>query len=329
MKFISFNSYKGGACRTTTCYNTLPYLAKALGATAHRPIIVFDIDLDSMGLTSILTPEHLKSDERLIYSARNLFVDDEEGINDYLRDGKLKNAEDEKYFKYFKRVGNDLGLEDDGAVLFCGADINASTISDDDFVSQKESLPLQALKEALEELDEDDQPVAVIFDCASGLQMSTIAALSMVQKAVVCMRPSLQFRLGTYDYLRKKIPKEIDKSNSGRREIVLLPTSVPANIVSDSDPNREKALKVLNDLRKSTRGLITDGIVDIIKRAGERSLGYVLNSEMAEIDDFGLPEIERFKWEECLLYKEQPITEKEKLLQQKYKQLANILAKEI
>ena len=49
MKIISFNSYKGGACRTTTCYNTLPFLAKELGATSQQPILVFDVDLDSMG----------------------------------------------------------------------------------------------------------------------------------------------------------------------------------------------------------------------------------------------------------------------------------------
>ena len=329
MKLISFNSYKGGACRTTTCYNVLPYLAKVLGATAHQPIIVFDIDLDSMGLTSLLNPQHTNIKTPLTYSARNLFVDDSENINGKIREGRLSSVEDEWYFKYFQRIGEDLGLEDAGSVLFCGADINASTISDDDYNRYKESSPLQDLICAFEELAEEDQPKAIIFDCASGLQMSTIAALSFVHKAVVCMRPSLQFRIGTYDYLMNRIPNVIGRDC--RHEIILVPTSVPSNIVSDSDPNSEKALEVLNDLQINTKDLIIDGIVDPIQLEKESRLGYVLNDEMATSDDFGLPEVERFKWSELLLYKDKnaPLTEREKLLQQKYEQLAGILAKDL
>ena len=328
MKLISFNSYKGGACRTTTCYNILPYLAKKLGATAHQPIIVFDIDLDSMGMTSILNPKHTDIKTPLTYSARNLFVDDTENINGKIREGRLSSVEDEWYFKYFQRVGRDLGLEDEGSVLFCGADINASTISDDDYDRYKESSPLQDLIGAFEDLAEEDQPKAIIFDCASGLQMSTIAALSFVHKAVVCMRPSLQFRIGTYDYLVNRIPKVIGRDC--RHEIILLPTSVPSNIISDSDPNYEKAEKKLNELQISTKELISAGIIDAIQLEDESTLGYVLNDEMAESDDFGLPEVERFKWSELLLYKDKdaPLTERETLLQQKYEQLASILAKD-
>ncbi len=329
MKIISFNSYKGGACRTTTCYNALPYLAKKLGATAQQPILVFDIDLDSMGLTSIFRPNYGRHSERLAYSSRNLFVDDFEEFNERLRRGLVSSVSD-KYFneKNFQRVGNDLGLEDNESVLFCGADENAGTISDDDFRSFKENSPLQTLIMELESFDEGNQPKAIVFDCASGVQMSTVTTFSFVQCAVVCMRPSLQFRLGTYDYLRNKIPREIKKAkNNMRREIILLPTSVAANVVSESDPNYARAVDELDRLRSRTKNRIVD-IVEDIQNVDECILGYTLNSEMAEVDDFGLPEIERFKWQEFLLYKEEALTEKEKLLKKKYEQLAEILARD-
>ena len=332
MKIISFNSYKGGACRTTTCYNTLPYLAKILGATAQQPILVFDIDLDSMGLTSIFRPDYGKTAKPLAYSARNLFVDDSEGINDRLRKGFLSSVRDQWYFgpEHFQRVGNDLGLEDNESVLFCGADENAGTISDDDFRSYKENPPLQTLIMELESLDEEEQPKAIVFDCASGVQMSTIAALSFVQHVVVCMRPTLQFRLGTYDYLCKKIPNEIRKAKDNtRREVILLPTSVASNKISESDPNYDQAIDELDRLRKRTKNRITQEIVDDLQKKDERILGYTLNSQMAELDDFGLPEIERFKWQEFLLYKEEALTESEKHLKKKYEQLAEILAREV
>lgn len=330
MKIISFNSYKGGACRTTTCYNILPYLAKKLGATARQPILVFDIDLDSMGLTSIFRPDYGKPTERLVYSARNLFVDDFEGLNNRLRCGLVSSVRD-KYFgeQSFQRVGTDLGLEDNECVLFCGADENAETVSDDDFRSFKENSPLQTLIMELESFDEEDRPKAIVFDCASGVQMSTVTALSFVQCAVMCMRPSLQFRLGTYDYLRRKIPNEIKKAkNNTRREIILLPTSVPANVISESDPNYAQAVDELDRLRTRTKNRIVQDISEAIQKVGERVLGYTLNSEMATAADFGLPEIERFKWKEFLLYKVDALTEKEELLKKKYEQLAELLARD-
>ena len=146
MKIISFNSYKGGACRTTTCYNTLPYLAKAMKATSDEPVIVYDIDLDSMGLTSIFHAKKLTGKEKMAYSAKHLFVDDENGINQAVnREGLDSVKENEKYFRHYEKVGNQLGLEDDGSVLFLGADKNASTVSDDDYLKFAESSPVQKL----------------------------------------------------------------------------------------------------------------------------------------------------------------------------------------
>ena len=331
MKFISFNSYKGGACRTTTCYNTLPYLAKAMKATSDEPVIVYDIDLDSMGLTSIFHAKKLTGKEKMAYSAKHLFVDDENGINQAVnREGLDSVKENEKYFRHYEKVGNQLGLEDDGSVLFLGADKNASTVSDDDYLKFAESSPVQKLISNMKDMS--PMPKAIIFDCASGVQMTTLVALQLSDCSVMCMRPTFQFRVGTSDYLLRKIPMEIGKRKTNKkREIILLPTSVAQVDVPEKDPNRDAAISVLNQLRdKAFFNIRRDIIFEYINESKSVDLGYILNTDMVEDREdpvVGIPEIERFKWEEGLLYPMENITEQETLLKKRYEKLAGLLAR--
>lgn len=332
MKIISFNSYKGGACRTTTCYNTLPYLAKALNATSKEPILVYDIDLDSMGLTSIFHAGQPSDGKRMVYSAKNLFVEDDEGINQMAR-REIDNVETgEKYFKYYEKVGNALGLEDNGSVLFLGADKNGSTITDKDYKTHSESTPIEQLIRTMEEME--PTPKAIVFDCAAGVQMTTLVALQLTNCAVVCMRPTFQFRVGTSDYIINKIPDEIKKNETNqKREIVLLPTAVAQINVPESDPNRDFAMKELNARRNKAFDAINRDIVHAYKMELKRgNVSFTLNTAMVEDRDDpvqGLPEIERFKWEEELLYtlKDEELTEQEKVLKNKFEKLAQLLAK--
>ncbi|MDE7164385.1 MAG: hypothetical protein K2O04_03075 [Clostridiales bacterium] len=332
MKVISFNSYKGGSCRTTTCYNTLPYLAKALGATSQEPILVYDIDLDSMGLTNMFHKGG-DSQKELPYSAKHLFVEDDEGINQNAF-RKLDSVETgEEYFKHYEKVGNDLGLEDDGSVLFLGADKNSSTISDDDYVKYAESSPIQRfITKTFPEMQ--PAPKAVVFDCASGVQGTTLTALRLTNCAVMCMRPTYQSRVGTSDYLTRKIPLEINRRKTNRkREIILLPTAVAQINMPESEPDYEKAVNKLNDMRQKAIELIRRDIIDKYKTLGKHvDLGYELNTVMFEDRDdpvVGIPEIERFKWEETLLYKmkDEEKIEQERQLEKRYEKLAALLAR--
>lgn len=331
MKIISFNSYKGGACRTTTCYNALPYIAKALKATSEEPIIVYDIDLDSMGLTSIFHADVVLEQEKMKYSAKNLFVDDDSDINSKVYRTCLDNQKDiDEYFGYYEKVGHKLGLEDDGSVLFLGADKKASTISDDSYLRFAKAPPIQKILATMREMDHS--PKAIVFDCASGVQMTTLTALQLSQCCVVCMRPTFQFRVGTSDYLINAIPDEIEKRKTNiKREIVLLPTAVASVNVSESDPNRDKAVEELGRLRGKAFKEITRSIINVYARESKgRDLGYTLNIEMMEDRDgsvIGIPEIERFKWEEGLLYTKEDITEQETLLKKQYQKLATIVTR--
>lgn len=333
MKIISFNSYKGGACRTTTCYNTLPFLAKELGATSEEPILVYDIDLDSMGLTSIFHAGQLSTKEKMPYSAKHLFVDDEKGINKQALED-LDNGETKEYFKHYEKVGKLLGLEDEGSVLFLGADRNASTITDDDYNKFKERQPIQDL---IKRFRKKARVKAIVFDCASGVQMTTLVALQLAHCSVVCMRPTYQFRVGTSDYILRQIPAEIQRRNTNKvREVVLLPTAVAQINVSQDDPHYDKAIKALNSKRKWAFQAIDQDIVEEYddEYGSKEKKEFVLNTEM--LDDRngsvrGIPEVERFKWQEELLYtlNEEEMTKQELELKDKYKKLAGILAREV
>ncbi|MDE7454472.1 MAG: hypothetical protein K2M64_01435 [Clostridia bacterium] len=331
MKIFSFNSYKGGACRTTTCYNTLPFLAKALGATPEEPLIVYDIDLDSMGLTSIFNNGINVGREKMKYSATNLFVDDEYNINrdrlDELGDSVLDSPE---YFSYYKKVGKELGLEEEGSVLFLGADLNASTVTDDSYRSFSQEPPIYNIISRIKEME--ITPKAIVFDCASGVQMTTLVALQHADCCVMCMRPTYQFRVGTSEYLIRKIPDEIGKRKTRKsREIILLPTSVAQVNVPDGQPERETEFRMLSNMRNRAMTLIRRDIInECTKESKIRDLGYTLNTEMVEDREnsvVGIPEIERFKWEEGLLYNLDDITEQEAKAKSRYDKLAQIMAR--
>lgn len=327
MEIISFNSYKGGSCRTTTCFNTIPFLAKKLGASSQQPIIVFDCDLDSMGLTNLLFPR--RRDEAIPeYSSRNLFCDENINEIEAIENGVL----DEPYFKKYEKVGAKFGLPDDGSVLFLGVNKNEATISDEQYDSFKENPPIKRLITALKRVDENFRPAALVFDCASGVQMTTVAILSVVEKIVMCMRPTSQAREGTLMYLKDKLPSVLSRSYVKNRKVYLLLTSVPLINVSENEPNREEAIANLKRIRRNALDSIEIDLVEQIH--GMRNKGiinYELIDKFADIEAevIGIPEVERFKWEECLLYKEENLfTDQEKLLKNRYAELASLLAPE-
>ncbi len=328
---IAFCSYKGGSCRTTTCYNTLPFLAKQLNATKHNPILVFDFDLDSMGLTNILDQKMSLQDKKIrkMYSARNLFCEDNAKRVQEIKN--LENCESGYFQENYNKVGNQLGLEDDDSVLFCGVDESAPTITDEQYKQIESHSPLLSLIQTFAGFLAEDLPRAIVFDCASGIQMTTLLALDYTDKVVMCLRPTVQARIGTFSYLKSRLPERFKKSMVGskKREVILLPTSVAGINVSPDDENREEAIAKLKKLRKKALGDINDSLIGGLKGyEREYGLPYSLNTEMIDPDEndiVGIPEIERFKWEEGLLYTMENITEQEKQLRNRYQKLSSII----
>lgn len=325
MEIIGFNSYKGGACRTTTCYNTIPYLCEILGASEDRPLLVVDLDLDSMGLTKLFADGKICAEDRFdkTYSSNSLF-DKDNIINIKFADDGFENVKDDEYFKNWAKVGKTFDL-DNGSVLFLGANAVAKTISDKVFEQLEKSSPMGDLIKYLYEMDDECRPAGLIFDCAAGMQKSTQMAVSYVDTSVVCMRPTEQFRKGTLQYLRDNYRKMFEHQNCrGHRNVILLPTSVPSINASRETETYKKVVQLRSDA--------FDGIEWIINAVTSRNANlFKLNSNMVDADDetnMGIPEVERLKWKENVpLIKLEDYTEDEKLALERYKKLAKEIAK--
>lgn len=327
MKIIGFNSYKGGACRTTTCYNTIPYLCKLLKATEKTPLLIVDLDLDSMGMTKLIANGEICKEDRFdnAYSSNSLFKK-YHPTNNVFEDKTIGNVDEDEYFKCWVKAGALFGLEP-GSVLFLGADSNAGVISDKEFEQLRESCPIGNLISSFKDAESQSEsvPVGIVFDCAAGMQKSTQLLLQYVDTSIVCMRPTEQFRAGTLKYLKDSYAKLFSRRmHIGKREVILVPTSVPQ---IQSEKGSASYIKIA-DLRKKSFQYI-DKMINIIKKVNDDK--FYLNSTLVDCDnedDIGIPEVERLKWQEDIpLIELKDHTEDETAALERYEKLAEEIAK--
>ena len=95
------------------------------------------------------------------------------------------------------------------------------------------------------------------------------------------MRPTKQFRVGTTRFL-DRLKKSIVDSTIQQAKVILLPTAVPQrDIVINGKNQRAYSRKVIGDIFSA--------------------YSYI-STEFVKEDCFGVPEIERFKWQEACLF---------------------------
>lgn len=202
---ISFFSYKGGAGRTSLLYNTLPFLAEKLNATETEPIIVIDLDIDSKGLSYLISRN---SEINAIQVLRG-----EDVI------GTRCNApiHEHPFFKGLCPIGAAVGLpaDKDRAILFISANSNGFLGDQNNFNGSGISL------NALNRLCNAYNCKAIVMDTPAGSQLSANCALSISNKIVTVMRITRQFRKGTGEFLREKTGKYAGK------EFIITPNAVP------------------------------------------------------------------------------------------------------
>jgi hypothetical protein len=203
--------------------------------------------------------------------------------------------------RHFVPVGNLVGVENE-AILFLGTD-------DTTPIDNKEIDGTSAdLINRLGIFAANNENIrAVVMDSASGAQTVANFATDFADTVVCCMRPTMQFRMGTFRYLEGRARENKTQS------IVLLPTVVPTvDVKIGASYQRAEALQMIqNGARKLGGGLkILDNFI--------------------QPDCFGINEVQRFKWREDVLYKVAATTglteEDEKLAASRYKKLAEILA---
>ena len=264
MRSMAFFSYKGGSGRSSLIYNTLPFLARALDATPEKPIVVFDMDIDSMGLTYLFDPE--RSDYKNRIGRAKVFVHD---ILDNSYAGK-DNIDD--FLRAAAGIGGvyaDNEIEDRSILLVPAKKTNPKESS------------LDTLKQPFEKLLEklEKKCAAVVFDCPSGSQVTGEISRDLADIYVVVMRITKQFRYGTFDFLRRMDERVFEKT------MVIVPNAVP------SDEVFINGRKFDYDFAK---GRIVEGVES-------RVLNNKCNTEMLQGNMFGIPEVKRLKIREDIL----------------------------
>lgn len=155
---VSFNSFKGGSGRSTTCINVASQLA-----SNRKKVLVIDLDVDGPGLGTLLD---IGDDDLSI-----------KGAVSYLGSDKQENLRD-----HVIRVTPNKGAAFD----FMGAPLNIDESSD---------LPAaERLEEKIRSLREqaDRTYDFVIIDAASGFSNNAALAFSISDSVVLCFRWSLQ-----------------------------------------------------------------------------------------------------------------------------------------
>lgn len=292
MKTITFYSYKGGAGRSSTTLNTLPYLVETMRASANAPIIVLDMDLDSAGMTYLLGLDvHFKGR----YDVKSFLMGDESWS-----DAPAGSLAEHEFYQKLVPVGETLGVENE-AVLFLGVD-DAKLVDNNQMDGTKEGV-----FNKLRRFCRKNGIKAVVIDSSAGDQFSAVLSTGAADDIVCCMRPTMQFRIGTFNYLHRLSEKTQDK------RIVLLPTVVPSTDKEiDGEMQREKAVK------------------NICARVEDLDMRMVRTDFVTE-DCLGINEVERFKWKEGVLYKigqTSELTADEKEATRRYSKLARILAED-
>jgi cellulose biosynthesis protein BcsQ len=154
---VSFNSFKGGSGRSTTCINVASQLA-----SLRKRVLVIDLDVDGPGLGTLLDI----ADEEL--NAR--------GAVSYLGSDRRENLRDHV-----------IRVAPKGAAFdFMGAPLNIDESSD---------LPAaERLEERIRLLREQAEPAYdfVIIDAASGFSNNAALAFSVSDSVVLCFKWSLQ-----------------------------------------------------------------------------------------------------------------------------------------
>lgn len=295
LNVTTFFSYKGGAGRSTTCLNTLPFIVDLCEAYNGARIMLLDMDIESAGMTYLLNQQDVFKDKK--YDVKQLLKGE-----DTWTVSRQSDLSKHPVYKEFVPVGNILGLPDNESVMFLG--VNDST---EQLNSKAVAGIVERVMGDLVKFAENNNVRAIIIDSAAGDQYSARLSVDNSDKIVFCMRPTKQFRIGTFNYLRRMAIRY--GSLASDKDIILLPTVVPADAEVDGKSQ-----------------LITS-VEDIKARINLLPNLEIINDFLMK-ENFGINEIRRFKWKEGVLYKlqkENGLEEDEKTGLEKYRYLAKLI----
>ena len=297
MNITTFFSYKGGAGRSTTCLNTIPFIAEREEAFTRAPLILVDMDIESAGMTYLLNQQEAfvgKNDVKVLLRNQESW-----SANKYCE------LEEHPFYQWLVPVGNQLGLADNKAVMFLGVDDTSAQLNRSDVEGR-----LEEVMNKLRRFAQNYHCKGIIMDSAAGDQFSARLAVDHSDKIVFCMKMTHQFRIGTFNYLNKFAIRH--GAAADEKEIILLPTVVPQDAVIDGVSQMQTSI---NDI--STR-----------LEANNLSRLEIRDDFVSSADMFGINEVMRFKWKEGVLFKIQnssQLTPDEESAIGRYTKLARIV----
>lgn len=313
MSAISFFSYKGGSGRTTTTLNTLYYLIREVRPTPSSPLVIIDADNESYGM-SMLVKEQKKSypPEQSLQGLALCAKQDAFPPNGNPTDWRSYTG----LAKYFTPVGAYFTKDvEPDAVLLLRSDVTPSDqyyAFGNVFNMNDGGTEYHNINAAIDCLSRCNS--TIVFDTPSGTQDMATFSLNHSDTIVCCMRPSVQFGIGTrlcFEKLMEGWAKDRDRKN-----IIFCPSAVPfrETVVDGNAYPAYYKQTAFADFREEmeAKAYDTHGVVRL-----------VWNMQEGEVP--GIPEVERFKWQECCLPKTDSDREDERMAKDKYEKLAKLL----
>lgn len=295
-KYISCFSYKGGAGRSTLAINVVPFLAEMLNATAEHPFVLVDMDIDSCGLTYLFD---LDTDPRIAKDCvQSWFHPRYSQMPIVDEDDEIEDAREHDMFKRLFPIGDYFGMKKD-AILCLPAHPGESMGNESNYDAAQSS-SVNTFKKMCK-----DVACGVLFDSAVGNQLTANWSNRCAGYIMCCMRPTEQFRDGTERFF-----DEYDKKAHSKK-IIVIPNVVPP---ADLDIGG----KHYPDYAKES---IVEKFSDNITRKNNT---YYL--DLLAGDKFGVPQIDRFMWQEGVLKIAANRTALEEIALERYREIASIIA---
>lgn len=237
---ISFYSYKGGSGRSVATVNCIGYLAEKIEATPEKPLLVMDMDVDSAGITSIIS----KTREFANINTSKLLKQEIILSNDIKRKQFMAALQDITQKVMGKQA-------EKGTVLFLGNDLKGA----------EKALSPRVIGPIKRQLIKSFS--GIVMDSASGRQPAAHICYRMSNIIVCCCRLSPQHIWGTRFQLQHY--REELKKNHISSQFILLPVAVPKT--PDDKDLKIYMNKALGDLaalaKRSSAVLIKDGVPEV------------------------------------------------------------------
>ncbi|GBU29669.1 hypothetical protein R84B8_03242 [Treponema sp. R8-4-B8] len=337
---VSFYSYKGGAGRSTTSWNTIQRLVALMEPTAKEPFVIVDTDTESAGSTFLYEAEDV-----FIDSANNPYQSVQRRMTDKTEYIFRNDSDKEKFFKGMLPVGKKyFGLPEakDNAVLLIGANINktefdstGTTAGAQDQISNFRKNIVTACKAC--------GAKALFFDTPSGTQFLARKSIELSEIIVCCMRPTTQFRKGTkrqlIDFIKLDIDAEYDKKYILTPTVVCLDPDQEFKIGGENEPRKypkhakTEIEREFETMKKDEKENVKQAFINnVLKEMLSPTPASIKEKTGYDVEDdnelvFGIPEIKRFKWFEMYLAEipEDELTNNDKIAINRYEHLAQTI----